>query len=52
LQEEGLARENNKRVKAITRFEADYLNELWQTDWMVRVLLPPTHLTELHDRYQ
>lgn len=34
---EGLARENNKRVKAIQRFEAAYPNDLWQTDIMGKI---------------
>lgn len=34
FREEGLARENNKRVKAIVRFEAAAPNDLWQTDIM------------------
>lgn len=37
FQEEGLARENNKRVKAIQRFEAEYPNDLWQTDIMGKI---------------
>src|SRR3989338_3013992 len=37
FQTEGLARENNKRVKAIQRFEADFPNDLWQTDIMGKI---------------
>ena len=33
----GLGRENIKRVKAITRFEASYPNEMWQTDIMGKI---------------
>lgn len=40
FQEEGLARENNKRVKAIQRFEADNPNDLWQTDIMGKIDFP------------
>ena len=36
----GLGRENIKRVKAITRFEASYPNEMWQTDIMGKILFP------------
>jgi len=32
LRGQGLTRENNKRVKAIIRFEAKFPNELWQTE--------------------
>lgn len=34
---EGLGRENLKRVKAIQRFEAEYPNDLWQTDIMGKI---------------
>lgn len=34
---EGLAKENNKRVKAIIRFEAEHPNDLWQTDIMGKI---------------
>lgn len=34
---EGLCKENNKRVKAIIRFEADNPNDLWQTDIMGKI---------------
>lgn len=37
FQQEGLARENLKRVKAIQRFEAEHPNDLWQTDIMGKI---------------
>lgn len=37
FQKEGLSRENTKRVKAIQRFEAEYPNDLWQTDIMGKI---------------
>lgn len=37
---EGLAKENNKRVKAIQRFEAEHPNDLWQTDIMGKIAFP------------
>lgn len=37
LASEGLARENVKRVKAITRFEAAVPNDMWQTDIMGKI---------------
>lgn len=37
LRSVGLTRENNKRVKAIIRFEAAYPNQLWQTDIMGKI---------------
>jgi len=37
LVKHGLARENTKRVKAITRFEAEHPNDLWQTDIMGKI---------------
>jgi transposase len=37
LRAEGLTRENTKRVKAILRFEANFPNELWQTDIMGKI---------------
>ncbi|MCL4387200.1 helix-turn-helix domain-containing protein [Patescibacteria group bacterium] len=40
LVSQGLNRENLKRVKAITRFEAKYPNELWQTDIMGKIFFP------------
>lgn len=36
----GLSRENIKRVKAIQRFEADYPNQMWQTDIMGKIAFP------------
>src|SRR5579862_7615310 len=35
--QEGLTKENNKRVKAIQRFEAVLPNDLWQTDIMGKI---------------
>lgn len=40
FKKEGLIHENIKRVKAIIRFEADYPNELWQTDIMGKIDFP------------
>lgn len=40
LKEAGLTRENTKRVKAITRFEAEYPNQMWQTDIMGKIDFP------------
>lgn len=40
LKKEGLNKQNLKRVKAITRFEADYPNQMWQTDIMGRIDFP------------
>lgn len=40
LKTAGLGRQNIKRVKPITRFEAKYPNELWQTDIMGRIDFP------------
>ena len=37
FQKEGLSKENNKRVKAIIRFEAESPNDLWQTDIMGKI---------------
>lgn len=37
FQKEGLSKENKKRVKAIIRFEAEYPNDLWQTDIMGKI---------------
>ena len=37
FREEGLSKENNKRVKAIIRFEAANPNDLWQTDIMGKI---------------
>lgn len=36
----GLTRQNLKRVKAITRFEAEYPNQMWQTDIMGKIGFP------------
>lgn len=36
----GLNKENIKRVKPITRFEAKYPNEMWQTDIMGKIDFP------------
>jgi transposase len=36
----GLNRENIKRVKPITRFQAEYPNQMWQTDIMGRIDFP------------
>lgn len=40
LRATGLSHQNLKRVKAIQRFEADYPNEMWQTDIMGKILFP------------
>ena len=40
LKKNGLGRENLKRVKAITRFEADGPNDMWQTDIMGKIDFP------------
>ena len=40
LCQEGLNRENIKRVKPITRSEAKYPNEMWQTDIMGKIDFP------------
>lgn len=40
FQQEGLVRENLKRVKAIIRFEAAAPNDLWQTDIMGKIDFP------------
>jgi transposase len=40
LFDQGLTRENLKRVKAITRFEAGSPNDLWQTDIMGKIDFP------------
>lgn len=37
LVEAGLGRENLERVKPIVRFEANYPNEMWQTDIMGKI---------------
>lgn len=36
----GLSKQNLKRVKAIQRFEADYPNQMWQTDIMGKIFFP------------
>ena len=40
LEKEGLSKQNLKRVKPITRFEADYPNQMWQTDIMGKIDFP------------
>lgn len=40
LKKHGLGKENLKRVKAITRFEADGPNDMWQTDIMGKIDFP------------
>lgn len=40
LKEEGLTKENTKRVKAIIRFEAKASNDLWQTDIQGKIAFP------------
>lgn len=40
LQQEGLLKENLKRVKAIVRFEAEHPNDMWQTDIMGKITFP------------
>lgn len=40
LKSAGFSRENLKRVKAITRFEAEYPNQIWQTDIMGKIDFP------------
>lgn len=40
IQKAGLNRQNLKRVKAITRFEAEYPNQMWQTDIMGKIDFP------------
>lgn len=40
LKNAGLNRQNLKRVKAITRFEAEYPNQMWQTDIMGKIDFP------------
>lgn len=37
LVKNGLSHENTKRVKAIIRFEAEYPNDMWQTDIMGKI---------------
>lgn len=40
LRAAGLSKQNLKRVKAIQRFEADYPNEMWQSDIMGKINFP------------
>ncbi len=40
LLEAGLGKENLARVKPIVRFEANYPNEMWQTDIMGKITFP------------
>lgn len=40
LQKAGLNKQNLKRVKPITRFEADHPNQMWQTDIMGKIDFP------------
>jgi transposase len=40
FQKEGLVKENLKRVKSITRFEAEAPNDMWQTDIMGKITFP------------
>lgn len=40
LRAAGLSKQNLKRVKAIQRFEADYPNQMWQTDIMGKIAFP------------
>lgn len=40
LKKAGLNKENLKRVKAIIRFEAEYPNQMWQTDIMGKIAFP------------
>lgn len=40
LEKAGLAKENIQRVKPIIRFEANFPNELWQTDIMGKIVFP------------
>lgn len=40
LKKAGLNRENIKRVKPVIRFEADYPNQMWQTDIMGKINFP------------
>lgn len=47
LHKEGLTRLNLKRVKTIQRFEADYPNQLWQTDIMGKIDFPNTGILYL-----
>lgn len=47
LAKAGLNRENLKRVKAIIRFEADYPNQMWQTDIMGKIDFPKAGIAYL-----
>ena len=40
LKKAGLNKQNLKRIKPIIRFEADYPNQMWQTDIMGRIDFP------------
>lgn len=40
LRAAGLSKQNLTRVKAIQRFEADYPNQMWQTDIMGKITFP------------
>lgn len=40
LRHAGLSKQNLKRIKAIQRFEADYPNQMWQTDIMGKIAFP------------
>lgn len=54
LSRAGLTKENLKRVKPIIRFEADYPNQMWQTDIMGKIEFPnigPTYLIATLDDY-
>lgn len=46
LGDHGLARQNYKRVKPITRFAAESPNDLWQTDVMGKITF--THMGDLY----
>ncbi len=45
---EGLTKENIKRVKPIQRFEADFPNEMWQTDIMGKITFPNGNVGTLY----
>lgn len=47
IKEAGLTRENLKRVKAIVRFEAEYPNQMWQTDIMGKIDFPKVGIAYL-----
>lgn len=40
IRKAGLSRQNLERVKPLVRFEADYPNEMWQTDVMGKIYFP------------